>query len=118
MSKTVLILVNAPAYGSERALSALRIATTLVQHDDKPKVRLFLMSDSVVMALSGQQTGEKQTLELMLNDVVSFGGEVLLCKTCVNARGLDKANWIKGVNIGTIHDLAQWTLEADSTLCF
>lgn len=118
MSKNILIVINAAPYGSERALSALRIALTLSAHADKPKVRLFFMSDGVVSALSNQQTNEKQTLELMLQEIMTNGGEVLLCKTCVYARGLQDAKWITGAKIGTLNDLVQWTLEADSTLSF
>ena len=118
MSKNILILVNAAPYGSERSFSALRIAATLSAHEDKPNVRLFFMSDSVGIALSNQQTAEKQTHEMMLEEIISNGGEVLLCKTCIAARGLQDAKWIEGVGIGTLNELAHWTLTADSTLNF
>ena len=118
MAKNILILVNAAPYGSERSLSALRIAATLSGHEEKPNVRLFFMSDSVGIALSGQSTAEKQTHELLLKEVIANGGKVLLCKTCVSARGLQNANWVEGVGIGVLDDLARWTLEADSTLSF
>lgn len=118
MSKNILILVNAAPYGSERSLSALRIAATLTQHDENPNVLLFFMSDSVVIALSGQDTAAKQTHELLLKEIIANGGKVLLCKTCVSARGLQNANWIEGTGIGTLNDLARWTLESHSTLCF
>ena len=118
MRKNILILVNAAPYGSERSLSALRIAATLSQHEEKPNVRLFFMSDSVGIALSGQDTATKQTHALMLEDIIANGGKVLLCKTCVNARGLQNAKWVDGAGIGTLDDLARWTFEANSTLCF
>ncbi len=116
--KNILILVNAAPYGSERSFSALRIAATLTQHDDKPNVCLFFMSDSVGIAVSSQNTAEKQTHELLLKEIIANDGKILLCKTCVSARGLQNINWVEGVGIGTLDDLARWTLSADSTLCF
>lgn len=118
MAKNILILVNASAYGSERSFSALRIALTLSAHQDQPNVRVFLMSDAVGMAIANQATADKQTHEMMLLEIVANGAQVLLCKTCVSARGLQNAQWIDGVGIGTLDDLARWTLEADSTLSF
>lgn len=118
MAKNILILVHAAPYGNERSLSALRIASTLSQHAEKPQVRIFFMSDGVGVALSGQNTAEKQTHEFMLQEIIANGAQVMLCKTCVNARGLADAHWVDGVKIGTLNDLAQWTLTADSTLCF
>lgn len=76
------------------------------------------MSDGVGIALSGQETAERQTQELMLKEIIAHNGEVLLCKTCVNARGLQNAKWIDGVAVGTLQDLAKWTLEADTALSF
>lgn len=118
MAKNILILVNAAPYGSERSFSALRIAATLTLHDERPNVRLFFMSDAVGIAVSGQGTAEIQTHELMLREIIGDGAEVKLCKSCVSARGLQNAKWIEGVSIGSLDDLARWTLEADSTLCF
>ena len=118
MGKNILIVVNAAPYGSERALSALRIALTLSQRDEKSVVRLFFMSDGVGVAVANQQTAEKQTLEIMLKEIAANGAQVLLCKTCVAARGLEGVRWVDGVGIGTLNDLADWTLSADTTLCF
>lgn len=76
------------------------------------------MSDAVVTALPNQQMTKEQTLKLMLNEVIANGAEVLLCKTCIQARGLQEMKWIDGVQIGTLNDLANWTLTAHSTLSF
>jgi uncharacterized protein involved in oxidation of intracellular sulfur len=46
---TVLIIINDPAYGSEKAYNAFRLASNLQKTE--MKVRIFLMADSVVCAL-------------------------------------------------------------------
>ena len=58
-------------------------------------------------------------------DVVS-AGEILtaqnvpvkLCKTCADGRGVSALPLVEGVEIGTLVELAQWTLEADKVLTF
>jgi len=56
----ILIIVHAPPYGSERCLSALRLATALAGRDaDRPEIRLFLMSDATVLGLPHLRTGTR-----------------------------------------------------------
>ena len=50
----ILLIVHAPPYGSERCLSALRLALALAAREgDKPLLDVFLMSDATVLALPG-----------------------------------------------------------------
>ncbi|MCE1181055.1 MAG: DsrE family protein, partial [Rhodocyclales bacterium] len=67
----ILIIIHAPPYGSERCLSALRLATALVGHDDKPQVRVFLMSDATVLGLPNQVDGATNGLQGMVENLVS-----------------------------------------------
>ncbi|MEG2955130.1 MAG: DsrE family protein, partial [Hafnia sp.] len=41
-----------------------------------------------------------------------------LCKTCADGRGISTLPLIDGVEIGTLVELAQWTLAADKVLTF
>ena len=50
--QTVLFIIHAPAYGSERMLSALRLATAIAaQEIETVDLRLFMMSDAVTVGL-------------------------------------------------------------------
>ncbi|HHZ4655085.1 TPA: DsrE family protein, partial [Salmonella enterica] len=40
------------------------------------------------------------------------------CKTCADGRGITPLPLIDGVEIGTLVELAQWTLAADKVLTF
>ena len=54
--QNILMIVHAPPYGSERVLSALRVALALAGKDsDKPQLNVFLMSDATVLALPNQR---------------------------------------------------------------
>ena len=116
---TILIIVHAPPYGSERCLSALRLATALVGSEgERPEVRLFLMSDATVLGLPNQVDGVGNGLQGMIEQLVSQGVPVKLCRTCALARGIAELPLIPGTVIGTLPELAEWTLCADKVITF
>jgi len=114
----ILIIVHAPPYGSERCLSALRLATALAGNDAKPEVTLFLMSDATVVGLPNQIDGVGNGLQGMVEGLVAEGVPVKLCRTCAMARGLSELPLIPGVTIGTLMELAEATLAADKVITF
>lgn len=116
--QNILIIVHAPPYGSERCLSALRLATALVGNDAKPTVRVFLMSDATVLGLPNQVEGSGNGLQGMVEGLVAQGVEIRSCRTCALARGLAELPLIPGVSIGTLVELAEATLAADKVIIF
>lgn len=116
--QNILIIVHAPPYGSERCLSALRLALALAGHDDAPQVRVFLMSDATVLGLPNQVDGAGKGLQGMVEELVALGVTLQLCRTCALARGLGDLPLIPGAVIGTLAELAQATLEADKVVTF
>jgi uncharacterized protein involved in oxidation of intracellular sulfur len=81
--QNILIIINAPPYGSERCLSALRLATALAGNDAKPAIRIFLMSDATVLGLPNQIDGAGNGLQGMVEQLV---GRFRLCRTCADSR--------------------------------
>jgi uncharacterized protein involved in oxidation of intracellular sulfur len=114
----ILIIVHAPPYGSERCLSALRLATALAGRDDKPDVRIFLMSDATVLGLPNQIDGAGNGLQGMVEQLVDQGVDIRLCRTCALARGLGELPLIPGTAIGTLVELAEATVQADKVITF
>lgn len=115
----ILVITHAAPYGSERFLSALRAATALAGHEAAPQVQLFLMSDAVVAGLATQVAAEAGGgLGDMLADLAAKGVPVKLCRTCAQARGVHELPLLPGVEIGTLPELAAWTLAADKVLTF
>ena len=116
MATTLFILNDAP-YGNERAYNALRLASAVAGQDDQ-QVRLFLMADAVACAKSGQKAPEGYyNIQLMLGKVLRKG-EVALCGTCMDARGLREEELVEGARRSTLAELADWTVEADKVLVF
>lgn len=115
----ILIIVHAPPYGSERCLSALRLALALTGREGvRPLLDVFLMSDATVLGLPHQQDASGNTLQQMVEKLVEHEVPVRLCKTCAGNRGLLGLPLITGVSIGTLAELAEATVQADKVLTF
>ena len=86
--KLLLILNDAP-YGTERTYNALRLALALLKTEPAAQITVFLMADAVGAARRGQKTPDGYyNIERMLRRLVSGHGQLLLCGTCMEARGL------------------------------
>jgi uncharacterized protein involved in oxidation of intracellular sulfur len=115
----VLLILNDAPYGDERCYNALRLAHALHKHDPEGEVTAFLMADAVAAAKSGQTVPSSfYNIEHMLNRVLSGGGKVLLCGTCMNARGLLDDELLAGAVRSTMDDLAKATLAAGKVIVF
>jgi uncharacterized protein involved in oxidation of intracellular sulfur len=113
-----LFIINDPPYGSERVYNALRLADALTKQDAEEQIVLFLMADAVLAAKANQTTPDGYyNLERMLKRFTRLGG-VLLCGTCMDARGLTEADLIEGAQRSTMAELARETNEADKVLTF
>jgi uncharacterized protein involved in oxidation of intracellular sulfur len=116
MSSTLFVLNDAP-YGNERAYNGLRLAGALAGKDGH-QVRVFLMADAVGCAKGGQKVPEGYySIQLMIGRVLRKG-EVGLCGTCMDARGMTEAEMIDGAKRSTLAQLADWTAEADRVVVF
>jgi uncharacterized protein involved in oxidation of intracellular sulfur len=117
VATSTLFILNDALYGNERGYNALRLATALASKDDQ-QVRLFLFADAVACARSGQKVPEGYyNVELMLGRMLRKG-EVGLCGTCMDARGLRVDDVVAGAQRSTLTDLANWTADSDKVLVF
>jgi uncharacterized protein involved in oxidation of intracellular sulfur len=114
-----LFVINDPPYGTERFYNALRLAHALAKKDSHMEVTVFLMADAVVGARAGQKTPDGYyNVERMLKRVLTSNGKVLLCGTCMDARGLDEAALMAGARRSTMDELAAATIDADKVMVF
>ena len=112
----ILIILNDPPYGTERSYNGLRLAMALAKKGTA--ITVFLLADAVVCAKHGQILPEGYySLERMLKGV-SRKGEVLLCGSCMDARGLTDDEIIEDARRSTMDELAERTLAADRVLVF
>ena len=77
------------------------------------------MADAVNAALPAQNTPQGYyNIKRMIKSVITKGGQVKLCGTCCDARGIKDIPLIEGVDISTMSQLSQWTVESDKVLVF
>jgi uncharacterized protein involved in oxidation of intracellular sulfur len=116
--KTLLIL-NDPPYGTEKCYNALRLAIALLKTDPETHITVFLMADAVAAARHGQKTPDGYyNLERMLKRVVKGKVDILLCGTCMDARGMGDDEILEGPRRSTMDELAAATHSADKILVF
>lgn len=116
--KTLFVL-NDPPYGTERVYNALRLAQALLKKEPQHQVTIFLMADAVAAARANQKTPEGYyNIERMLKRVLASNGKILLCGTCMDARGLDDTALLAGTRRSTMDELATVTADADKVLVF
>jgi len=113
-----LFVLNDPPYGTERSYNGLRLADKLMKTDETAEVTVFLMADAVGCAKTGQKTPDGfYNLERMLKPILRKG-EVLLCGTCMDARGLTEGELMEGAHRSSMVELTDRTLAADKVLVF
>lgn len=115
---SVVVIANGAAYGHESLFNALRLSIALKEQQSDLDLRLFLMSDAVIAGINGQQPREGYNLQQMLEILTAQNVPIKLCKTCADARGVSGLPLVDGVEIGTLVELAQWTLAVDKVLTF
>jgi uncharacterized protein involved in oxidation of intracellular sulfur len=114
-----LFIINDPPYGTERVYNALRLAHALIKKDTASEVTVFLMADAALAAKATQKTPEGfYNVERMLKRVLAANGRVLLCGTCMDARGLADSELMQGARRSTMDELAAATIAADKVLVF
>lgn len=114
---SILFVLNDAPYGNERTYNALRLAGALVAKDGI-QLRVFLMADAVHTAKAGQKVPDGYyNLQLMLGKVLRKG-EVALCGTCMDARGIKDEELIEGARRSTLAQLAEWTIDAEKVMVY
>lgn len=115
---TTLFILNDPPYGSELSYNGLRLAGALGKREDE-SVLVFLMGDAAACARAGQRTPDGYyNIERMLKIVARKGGEIGVCGTCMDARGITAEQLVEGAGKSTLEELADWVQRADRTLTF
>jgi len=115
----ILLILNDPPYGSERCYNALRLANAVRKRDAGTEVTVFLMADAVLAAKKGQKTPDGYyNVERMLKGVVAGKGNVLLCGTCMDARGITEEDVVEGARRSSMDALAAVSVAADKALVF
>lgn len=115
----ILIIINDPPYGTEKAYNALRLANQLLKKSPENEVNIFLLADAVICGMADQKTPDGYyNIGRMMRMFISKKGKVKACGTCMEARGITEPILLKGVERSTMEELAQLTMEAEKLITF
>lgn len=115
--KTLFIL-NEATYGSERTYNGLRLAGTISKQEGNV-VKVFLIGDAASSSHRNQKVPPGfYNIEVMLGIVIRHGGEIGVCGTCMDARGMADGDVADGTHRSTLAELSEWTAWADKVLVF
>lgn len=114
----MLVILQGPAYGDERAYNGLRLAGNLAKRDDV-EVKVFCFGDAVGCAVAGQQLPNGYYhLDRMITAAAQHGAEIGLCGSCMDARGITDTMIIPDAHRSNLDQVTDWTLWADKTITF
>ncbi len=115
---TFVIIINDAPYGSERAYNALRLAGSLTQREGV-ELKLFLVGDGAACAKGSQKVpAGYYNVQNMISAVIRHGGEVGVCGSCMDARGITETELVEGAHRSSLEEWTTWTAEADKALVF
>lgn len=113
-----LYILNDAPYGNERTYNGIRLAGAVAKQEGNA-VRIFLIGDAASSAHRGQKVPPGfYNVEVMIGNVIRHGGEVGICGTCMDARGMTEGEISDGTHRSTLAELAEWTIWADRVLVF
>ncbi|UCH52636.1 MAG: DsrE family protein [Pseudomonadota bacterium] len=115
-----LVVLNDPPYGTERSYNGLRLARELLKDPARGNaVRVFLVGDAAACAKSGQKVPQGYYhIESFLKMIAHAGGEIGVCATCMDARGITDAELSPGTRRSALAEWAEWTVWADKVIVF
>lgn len=115
--KTLFILNDAP-YGTERSYNGLRLAGSLAKREGE-QVKVFLIGDAALCSKKNQKLPQGYyNIEVMLKSVARRNGEIGVCGTCMDARGMTEEELIEGTKRSTLDELTAWTIWAEKVITF
>lgn len=113
-----LFILNDPPYGTERSYNALRLARALLKAGDA-EVKVFLVGDAAACAKAGQKVPQGfYNIGDMLGMVQRAGGQIGVCGTCIDARGISETDLVNGVSRSSMDELTAWTQWSDKVIVF
>jgi uncharacterized protein involved in oxidation of intracellular sulfur len=116
--KTLIIINDAP-YGTEKAYNALRIAIQITKDFPENEVCIFLMADGVNCAIPNQNLPNGYyNIERMLKLSTKNGAKLLLCGSCLDARGLRDIKLVENAQVSSMAELTNEIILSEKVLTF
>jgi uncharacterized protein involved in oxidation of intracellular sulfur len=109
-----LFIFNDSPYGDQRAYNGLRLAVSLSR---KAAIRVFLLGDGVLCAISGFAPAHADyNPQELLRAIYGTEAAIAACGTCMEARGIRPESLIPEVRRSSMDELVAWTEECEKVI--
>lgn len=110
----ILVLLDGP-YVSEYADIGYNLARNALENEYK--VKIFLYMDGVHIPRKDNNPRALPNMSWLFEELIKKGCEIKACVRCAAARGyIDKSQYLKGVEITSVYDLAEWMKKTDKVI--
>jgi predicted peroxiredoxin len=103
---------------AERVMIAFLVAGAALEQGKQ--VAMFLTKDAVHLATPGVATGTAcegcPPIERLFEQFAEKGGELLVCPICINARGVDDADFVANARTAGATPLWEWIGDEAATV--
>lgn len=125
-AKYYIIFSNSPEdeIHKSRIIAGLRIALTLLMEEFEIHVLLIQEGVAIARKPSGEIVREEKDDEInftayeLIEGLISFGGNVMTCKSSLGMVNMSKEDLIEGVEIFTLHTALLKMVDCDKVLTF
>lgn len=117
MDSIAFVVTSAP-YGKEDAFRGIYLPFATVRH--RVVTFLLLFGDGVYSALENQKAKliEYPDVSQLIRNIITLGGKVCASKSSCEARGIEKDELIKGVQLATDFDMAMVLVQVEGNIVF
>ena len=113
---TICIFVGKGPYTAERPYTAFRFAYTALL--DSNPVKMFFVEDGIWCLKKGQDPANTYKIEEWVQKCLDEGAEIAACGVCMKACGMDAAELMEGVQVGTMELALEMVKASDKQLFF
>lgn len=116
--KKILIFENLAPYGHEETFAAFSYANACLAKGHAATIAL--LDDGVYSVIDGQDPTDigLPNNEDVIQDFLDLGGRILVCKTCLDRRGVSEDELIDGVETTTSYRMVDEVKEHDVSVTF
>ena len=112
----ITVVIKAEPYSDESAFTGLKFANTALKEGHS--IDIFLVQGGVFCALSSQNPSNIPNNYELLNEIMSAGGRIVCCGTCIKARGAKVDEMHPNIEVGTMSMFVGMVASADRVVNF
>lgn len=112
----ISVMIFDGPYGQEKSYTALRFCLTALL--EEKKVTVILIQDAIFIAKKEQNPNEYPNHLEYLENIISEGGNVIICGVCCKSRGIKQEDLANGTKIVGMHEIVEAVAESDKHISF